>query len=59
MLRALIASLLVVANGCAAVHSPIPRSLLGFAFVAPSVPLDATAPLGVSMTRGLAITVGW
>ncbi len=45
--------------GIATVTASIPLALHGFAFVAQAALLDATSALGVALTPGLAITVGY
>lgn len=47
------------AAGFATVRMPIPASTLGLSFTAQAAALDATAPLGVALTEGLRLTVGF
>jgi hypothetical protein len=46
------------AAGFAAAHAPIPFALQGYTFAAQAAVLDASSPIGVSLTQGLSIRVG-
>jgi hypothetical protein len=47
------------ARGAATASTSIPRSLAGFSFATQLAVLDASSAIGVSLTGGVGLTVGW